>query len=246
MSYIDKSLGTGETVIARAHFHWLYNLSAWLQLLVPAIVFVVVLSWAGEQPNFMTTGNPMTWLVAVVALWLLLGVIAFLRMMIRKWTTEIGVTSHRFVEKYGALAMRTNEIALPNIEGVQVNQGLLGRMLRLWHGADRRHRRRRGDHARLSPIRWVLCAPSRPPGSMWRSVSSANGRRAARPLRQAWRRRGEKQNRHAGARAPRAVEMHAAAMQFDKRLGQRQAQPGAFIAALQPVIDLAEGFQCDV
>jgi uncharacterized membrane protein YdbT with pleckstrin-like domain len=129
MSYIDKSLGDGETVIARARFHWLYNLSAWLQLLVPAIVFVVVLSWAGEQPNFLASGNPMTWLAVVVAIWLLLGLIAFFRMMIRKWTTEIGVTSHRFVEKYGALSMRTNEIALPNIEGVKVNQSMMGRML---------------------------------------------------------------------------------------------------------------------
>jgi uncharacterized membrane protein YdbT with pleckstrin-like domain len=129
MSYIDKSLGNGESVIARAHFHWLYNLSAWAQLLLPAIVLVVVLSWAAEQPNFMASGNPMTWLVAVVALWLVLGAIAFLRMMIRKWTTEIGVTSHRFVEKYGALSMRTNEIALPNIEGVKVNQSMMGRML---------------------------------------------------------------------------------------------------------------------
>jgi uncharacterized membrane protein YdbT with pleckstrin-like domain len=129
MSYIEKSLGDGETVIARVSFHWLYNLSAWLQLLLPAIVFVAVLSWAGEQANFLATGNPMTWLVAVVGLWLFLGAIGFFRMMTHKWTTEIGVTSHRFVEKYGALSMRTNEIALPNIEGVKVNQSMMGRML---------------------------------------------------------------------------------------------------------------------
>ena len=61
--------------------------------------------------------------------------------MIRKWSTEIGVTSHRFVERYGLLSMRTNEIALPNIEGVRVNQIHPGPHLRLWHGADRRHRR---------------------------------------------------------------------------------------------------------
>jgi uncharacterized membrane protein YdbT with pleckstrin-like domain len=48
--------------------------------------------------------------------------------MFRKWSTEIGVTSHRFVEKYGLLSMRTNEIALPNIEGVRVNQSILGRI----------------------------------------------------------------------------------------------------------------------
>ena len=49
-------------------------------------------------------------------------------MMIRKWTTEIGVTSHRFVEKNGLFTLHTNEIALPNIEGVKVNQGFLGRI----------------------------------------------------------------------------------------------------------------------
>ena len=30
MSYIDKSLGDGETVIARAHFHWTLYHAAWL------------------------------------------------------------------------------------------------------------------------------------------------------------------------------------------------------------------------
>jgi uncharacterized membrane protein YdbT with pleckstrin-like domain len=128
MSYIDKSLGEGETVIARARFHWLYSLAAWCQLLIPAVLLVVILSWAGPQPSFLDTSNPITWTIALVSLWLLLGLITFLRMMIRKWTTEIGVTSHRFVEKYGALSMRTNEIALPNIEGVKLNQSLLGRI----------------------------------------------------------------------------------------------------------------------
>ncbi len=128
MSYIDKSLGDGETIIARAQFHWLYNLSAWFQLLVPAALLVALLTWAGQRPNFLDRADPMTWTVALVGLWLLLGLISFLRMMIHKWTTEIGVTSHRFVEKYGVLSMRTSEIALPNIEGVKVNQSLLGRI----------------------------------------------------------------------------------------------------------------------
>ena len=128
MSYIDKSLGDGEAIIARARFHWLYNLSAWLQLLIPAALLVALLGWANQQPNFLDTNNPVTWTVGLVTLWFVLGLISFLRMMIRKWTTEVGVTSHRFVEKYGVLSMRTNEIALPNIEGVKVHQSLLGRV----------------------------------------------------------------------------------------------------------------------
>ena len=128
MSYIDKSLGAGETVIARARFPWTYNFSAWGQFLIPALVLAGLLAWAHGQPNFLSMSSPLTWAAILVAIWLILGFIGFLRMMILKWTTEIGVTSHRFVEKYGALSMRTNEIALPNIEGVKVNQSVLGRM----------------------------------------------------------------------------------------------------------------------
>ena len=119
MSYIDKSLGDGETVIARAHFHWLYVTAAWLYLLVPLVLMLVAYSQAPVQPDPYTVG---------AGVLLIVGLLIFLRMMVRKWSTEIGVTSHRFVERYGLLAMRTNEIALPNIEGVRVNQSILGRM----------------------------------------------------------------------------------------------------------------------
>jgi uncharacterized membrane protein YdbT with pleckstrin-like domain len=96
MSYIENSLGDGETIIAQAHFHWLYSLLAWL-----ALIFLGIFG---------------------------IGIIIFISMMVRKWTTEIGVTSHRFVEKKGLFSLRSNEIALPNIEGVKVNQSFPGRL----------------------------------------------------------------------------------------------------------------------
>jgi membrane protein YdbS with pleckstrin-like domain len=119
MSYIQKSLGDGETIIARAPFHVLYLTAAWLSLLIPVVLLLAALAQAQSQPDPYTIA---------AGLLFVLGLIAFLRMMIRKWSTEIGVTSHRFVEKYGLLSMHTNEIALPNIEGVKVNQSILGRI----------------------------------------------------------------------------------------------------------------------
>ena len=119
MSYIQQSLGDGETIIARAHFHWLYLTAAWLSLLVPGTLLLATLSQAQAQPDPYTIA---------AGLLFVLGLIVFLRMMIRKWSVEIGVTSHRFVEKYGLLSMKTNEIALPNIEGVRVNQSILGKL----------------------------------------------------------------------------------------------------------------------
>jgi hypothetical protein len=120
MSYIEQSLGAGETIIARARFHPLYFAAAWLALLIPLLLFAVAFSRRPQQPD------PYTIATAVLVLF---GLVQFLKMMIRQWSTEIGVTSHRFVEKYGLLSMRTNEIALPNIEGVRVHQSILGRLL---------------------------------------------------------------------------------------------------------------------
>ncbi|HTK80319.1 MAG TPA: PH domain-containing protein [Rhizomicrobium sp.] len=76
-------------------------------------------------------------LKAVLALLVLgiavIGIVVFFAMMIRKWTTEIAVTSHRFVEKTGLFTLSTNEIALQNIEGVRVNQTFWGRLLGFGH-----------------------------------------------------------------------------------------------------------------
>lgn len=119
MSYIDRSLGDGETVIARAHFHWLYISAAWAWLLIPLMLLGYAYSRAQTQPDPYMVG---------AGILFILGFLMFLRMMVRKWSTEIGVTSHRFVERYGLVGMRTNEIALPNIEGVRVNQSILGRI----------------------------------------------------------------------------------------------------------------------
>jgi uncharacterized membrane protein YdbT with pleckstrin-like domain len=120
MSYIQQSLGGGETVVTYARFHKLYSVAAWLALLIPFFLFIVALVHAGEQLDAFTVAT---------GLLLVLGLAFFVRVMIRQLSTEIGVTSHRFVEKHGLLSMHTNEIALPNIEGIRVSQSLLGRLV---------------------------------------------------------------------------------------------------------------------
>jgi uncharacterized membrane protein YdbT with pleckstrin-like domain len=120
MSYIQQSLGDGETVVTYARFHALYAVAAWLALLIPLFLFLGALIAANQYSDLYVLGT---------GLLFLLGLVTFARMMIRQWSIEIGITSHRFVEKYGLLSMHTNEIALPNIEGVRVNQSMLGRLL---------------------------------------------------------------------------------------------------------------------
>jgi uncharacterized membrane protein YdbT with pleckstrin-like domain len=100
-SYVEQSLGSGETLVAKAHFSVWYTVKACL-----ALIFLG---------------------------WLLIGIWIFVVMMIRRATTEIAVTSHRFVEKTGVFSLKTNEISLAQIEGVKVEQSVWGRVLGYGH-----------------------------------------------------------------------------------------------------------------
>lgn len=125
-SYIQQSLGDGETVIHRARFHWLYTVYAWGCLLLPLALMLSILATNRAAP--FTLGNPATYVLALGFVALLVGAVTALQMLILKWTTEIAITSHRFVEKRGLFSLSTGEIALPNIEGVKVRQSLMGRL----------------------------------------------------------------------------------------------------------------------
>src|SRR4051812_12693138 len=128
MSYIDKSLGDGETVILRAKFHWLYDFAAWGSVLLPGVILMMFLVRVQQSPAPFSSGDPVTWATLAMALVFAVCFLNSMVMIVRKWTTEVGVTSHRFVEKYGVFTLRSNELAVPNIEGVRVNQSVLGRL----------------------------------------------------------------------------------------------------------------------
>ena len=90
MSYVGKSLVTGERIVHEGRFHWTYKLAAifWLLLVVPGLI-----------------------------------------MLLRIWTTEIAVTNRRLIYKRGWIARKTDEINLDRIEEVNLQQGVLGRLL---------------------------------------------------------------------------------------------------------------------
>jgi uncharacterized membrane protein YdbT with pleckstrin-like domain len=73
------------------------------------------------------------WLALILLFWCLVGIWIFFDMMVRKWTTEIAVTTHRFVKKTGPLTVRADEMAIRNIEGVKLTQGLWGQLLGYGH-----------------------------------------------------------------------------------------------------------------
>jgi uncharacterized membrane protein YdbT with pleckstrin-like domain len=58
-----------------------------------------------------------------------IGALALLKAFIRRWTTEIAVTSKRVIYKTGLIRRLTSEISVDKIETVLVDQSVIGRIL---------------------------------------------------------------------------------------------------------------------
>ncbi len=114
MSYIQKSLGSNETLHYVAHFHWVYYALAY-----GALVISIALGAISFNPDYAVLA------FAPVAV----GLVIFLAIMVPIWTTEIGVTSQRLIYKRGLIQRETAEMQLRSVEQISVDQGVLGRIL---------------------------------------------------------------------------------------------------------------------
>ena len=109
MSYVEKSLGTDEELKYRFQFHW----------------FVHVYIYAFH----------LLMLVVVFLMWSRLGVLSILAFIpsgiYHLWiiNTEHAATSKRVIIKKGIIARKTEEQMLAKVETIEVNQGILGRVL---------------------------------------------------------------------------------------------------------------------
>jgi len=115
VSYIEKSLGQNETLHYRAHFHWIYHVSAWGALILSAVIALAIFLY--EPRNLLISG-----------ITLAVGLIILLSILVPIWTTEIGVTNQRLIHKRGWLQWETHEMQLGSVEGVNFNQDFWGRL----------------------------------------------------------------------------------------------------------------------
>ncbi len=114
MSYIEDSLGRNETVHYIAHFHWINYVMAYGALILAAVISILI-----YNDNF----------PYIVILPIVVGLIIFLGIMVPIWTTQIGVTTQRVIYKRGLIRRETQEMQLRTVEGVSLDQDILGRIL---------------------------------------------------------------------------------------------------------------------
>jgi uncharacterized membrane protein YdbT with pleckstrin-like domain len=119
MSYVDKVLQPGESVKVRVTIHWVAYVKGLLTLGIAAAIFIA----ARLAPRFETAIDIVALAVAAI------GAVLILRAWLHLWGTEIAVTDHRLIYKTGVIQRRTVEMNLDQIESVQVDQSILGRVL---------------------------------------------------------------------------------------------------------------------
>jgi len=118
LGYIEETLGHSETLIYKAHFHWLHYALAWVELALILGLAVWIVFFA-----------PNGWLQYLLLLGCAAALLLLFRSVLPFLITEIGVTSQRLAVKRGWLARSTDEIPLRSIEQVNFQQGFIGRLL---------------------------------------------------------------------------------------------------------------------
>lgn len=117
MSYISQVMEDGEELIHQAKVHWIVFLNSVIYAVVAGVGI-----WFGVKPDMelfllLTLGFGFA---AVTSL-----VLAFLTRI----STELAVTDRRIISKEGFIRRETSEIDRSKVEGVNVNQSVLGRVL---------------------------------------------------------------------------------------------------------------------
>lgn len=123
MGYIENNLLTGETIIYKAKLHWI--LFAWPVIWLVLALCVFANASGASPASFASTYNvkPFAWILFVLAL--VTGLNAYITYV----TSEFGLTSKRVLVKVGFIRRKSFEVLLVKVEGIQVDQGILGRIL---------------------------------------------------------------------------------------------------------------------
>jgi hypothetical protein len=159
MLYVEQSLNPNEEIIRIGEFHWMYTVNALMWIVIGFVIMwgilyagyyydisrAVDLQFQGLPDNlksqawdevvkakggvFSVVGDLHIGFKIGGFLAFAFGLLSFGGMMVRKATTEICVTTDRLILKQGWIARHVDEINVDRIEGVNVMQGIIGRML---------------------------------------------------------------------------------------------------------------------
>lgn len=140
LAYVRQSLSPGEELIYVGRFHWMYTLAAIMNIVWGVLTCVAIIVGAViYYRNFGGGLSSHSWLGMVreihpgirltAFMTFIMGLLRFAQMMVIKVSTEIAITNSRLIYKRGLVARYVGEMSIDRIEGVNVLQTVLGRIL---------------------------------------------------------------------------------------------------------------------
>lgn len=114
MSYVSSTLQKGEKVLLQAKLHWIVYVWPCLLLIFGAWNWILYLSLPDDSD-----------LWAVALFFICWSVYEFLR----RWCIEMAVTDKRVVLRKGIISIDSDEIKNLKVEGIEVEQSVMGRIL---------------------------------------------------------------------------------------------------------------------
>lgn len=118
MSYVDENLMPGEQVTYRARLHWVIFSAPTILALLGLLFSVPFLLIPDSRPLAALGG----------IIFLAAGLLALSRWVDVK-TSEFAITNKRVIIKVGLIRRHTLELLLTKVEGIGVDQSVVGRML---------------------------------------------------------------------------------------------------------------------
>ena len=121
MGYVNDNLVANEKVVKTGKIHW--------GIYVPGAI------WLGLS-MLLFIGNSRF----IGMLFFLFAILSIVRAFIYEYSTELVITDKRVIAKFGLIRRRTIELLHTKVEGLSVDQRILGRILNFgtvivqWHG----------------------------------------------------------------------------------------------------------------
>jgi len=127
MSYVEKHLIEGETIIYETRLHWVVLIVPILVGLLFGLTGVVMFVLSGRTTADQTMAHES--LMIVGAAFLVIALFFIARGVLMRNATEMTVTNKRVFVKVGLAARRTIELLLSRVESIGVEESVMGRML---------------------------------------------------------------------------------------------------------------------
>jgi uncharacterized membrane protein YdbT with pleckstrin-like domain len=127
MSYVEKHLIDGESIIYETRLHWVVLLVPILVGLLFGLTGVAMFVLSGRTTADKTVAHQS--LLVAGGAFLFIALIFIARGILVRNATEMTVTNKRVFVKVGLAARRTVELLLSRVESIGVEESVMGRML---------------------------------------------------------------------------------------------------------------------